>query len=173
VGFEGMYEYEPPGADLELIAVGLPAACLVSDPSTALGKEDDDGNLTWSAAQGSCEETFEAAAQDRQADPEHRRIHVAATRAGYLVLRLLSYPAWRVRVNGQTVANLPRREDGLIVMPVQQGAMDVTVDWTTTPDVTASRWMSAIGALLLVGLCAAERRRPSHQKQLRTGARLS
>jgi len=50
-GFEGMYEYEPPGADITLIATGLPDACLVSDPATELGKadpDDPDNNPTWS-----------------------------------------------------------------------------------------------------------------------------
>ncbi len=35
-GFEGMYEYEPPGGDDSSIATGLPDACFVSDPSIAL-----------------------------------------------------------------------------------------------------------------------------------------
>ncbi len=60
-GFEGMYEYEPPGGDDSSIATGLPDACLVSDPSAVLGKADPDNpdsNPVWSAGQNSCQATF-------------------------------------------------------------------------------------------------------------------
>jgi hypothetical protein len=76
-----------------------------------------------------------------------------------LVLRLVSYPAWRIRVNGQLQTALPKRDDGLIVVPVPQGAVDVTVDWTRSPDVVAGRWVSAVSVLLLIALWWVERRR--------------
>jgi hypothetical protein len=149
--------------------MGLPDACLVGDPTTVLGKEDDDGDLVWNAAQGSCGATFSANPAPRLANPEHRRLHAVIPRSGYLILRLLSYPAWRVRANGQTVANLPKREDGLVAVPVQPGPVDLTVDWIVTPDVLLSRWISVGCGLVLVGLYAAERR----QRLLPSGARLS
>jgi hypothetical protein len=152
-GFEGMYEYEPPDSDRELIPMGLPAACLVTDPAVKLGQLDDDDNLVWNANQGSCRAVF-AAADDPVSDPEHLRIQATAPQSGYLVLRLLSYPAWRVRVNGVVQnsdrrSDLYKREDGLIAVPLPQGPIDVAVDWTTTPDVTLGRWLSAICAVLL------------------------
>ncbi|HEY9127390.1 MAG TPA: hypothetical protein VIM62_09710 [Acidobacteriaceae bacterium] len=159
-GFEGMYEYEPPDSDRELIPMNLPAACLVSSPTTVLGKEDDDGDLVWSADQHSCLATF-AASADPISDPEHLRLSAAIPQSGYLVLRLLRYPAWRVEVNGQIPSNasaLIHREDGLIAFPVQAGALHVSVDWTTTPDVVAGRWLSILCALLLIALLLAERR---------------
>ena len=116
-GFEGTYEYEPIGSDISLIAMNLPEACLVSDPTIALGKPDDDGNLKWSAPQGTCRDTFAAAAGSR---PEHLRIYAESAHAGYLILRLRSYPAWQVRVNGRTASSLPQRDDGLIAVPVPQ-----------------------------------------------------
>ena len=169
VGFEGMYEYEPPDSDRELIAMGLPDACLVGDPATTLGKEDEDGDLVWNPAQGSCEATFFANPPPRLANPEHRQMHVVIPRAGYLVLRLLSYPAWRVQVNGQTVTNLPKRKDGLLAVPVQPGPVALTVDWTITPDVVLSRWITGGSVLLLLWLYTAERRK----RLLPSAARLS
>jgi hypothetical protein len=53
-----------------------------------------------------------------------------------------------------------------MAVPVRQGPVDVEVDWTTTPDVTASRWMSAVCALLLAVVFVFERRRAA-------GSRLS
>ena len=129
-----MYEYEPPGGDDSSIATGLPDACLVADPLTVLGKPDPDNpdsNPAWEPNQGSCQATFNFV-HGRKTNPEHRKIRTTIPRPGYLVLRLLSYPAWRVRVNGQLLAALPMRDDGLIAVPVPQGTVDLTVDWTTT-----------------------------------------
>ena len=38
---------------------------------------------------------------------------------------------------GKLVASFPQRDDGLMAVPVPQGPVDLTVDWTTTPDVIA------------------------------------
>ena len=65
----------------------------------------------------------------------------------------------RIRVNGQLQQALPRRDDGLIAVPVPQGAVDVTVDWTRSPDVLAGRWVSAFSLLLLIAMWWVELRR--------------
>jgi hypothetical protein len=159
-GFEGMYEYEPPGADETMIATGLPDACLVTDPTIELGRanpDDADANPTWSPDQGSCQATF-AEVNGSQTNPEHRRIDATIAHPGYLVLRLVRYPAWHVRVNGQLLTDLPQRDDGLIAVPVPQGPVDLTVDWTTTPDVLVGRWLSGISVLLLIALSLLEPR---------------
>jgi hypothetical protein len=160
-GSEGMYEYEPPGGDDSSIATGLPDSCLVSDPSVILGKpdpDDPDANPVWSPDQGSCQATF-ASVHGNQTNPEHREIRATTAHAGYLILRLVSYPAWRIRVNGQLQTALPKRTDGLIAVPVPQGAVDVTVDWTRSPDVVAGRWLSAFSLVLLIALWWVELRR--------------
>jgi hypothetical protein len=159
-GFMGTNEYEPIGADNSLLATDLPQACLVSDPSTVLGKETDtpDSPPAWEAAQGSCEATFAAVVQLVRARPEHLRIAAATVHAGYMVLRLRSYPAWLVKVNGLAVSSLPPRADGLIVVPVPQGRVDLTVDWTTTTDAIIARWLSGLSLLVLTGLWLHNRR---------------
>ncbi len=152
-GFQGYGEYAPPGADNFLVATGLPDACLVSDPSAVLGEipagvEADDAIPAWSSAQGSCEATL-----NWQLDrPENKRLTGAFNHAGFLILRLRSYPAWRIAVNGRPIASMPRRGDGLIVVPVGPGTDVLTVDWITTPDVVAGRWLSALAVLLVTGL---------------------
>jgi hypothetical protein len=157
-GFAGTDEYGPPGTDDSLLSTGLPLACLVSDPSTALGAfagESAEGAVSaWDARQGSCEATFAAAPMQAG----HLRIAAVTAHAGYLVLRLRSYPAWRVTVNGQPTTNLPKREDGLMAVPVPQGPVDLTVDWTTTSDVVIGRWLSGLSVLLLTALWYLERK---------------
>ncbi|MDR3750108.1 MAG: 6-pyruvoyl-tetrahydropterin synthase-related protein [Terracidiphilus sp.] len=157
-GFVGTDEYTPPGADSSLLATGLPSACLVSDPSTVLGvsapPDADDTAPLWNSSQHSCEATFATTANQ----PEHLRLAALIPHPGYLVLRLRSYPAWQVQINGRPVSSLPPRQDGLIAVPVPQGPVNVTVDWTTTSDVLAGRWLSTLAVLALIFLCFFERR---------------
>jgi len=155
-GLEGTDEYEPPDADHWKIATNLPDACFVADPNATLGIIGEGESIpTWRPEQGSCEAT--ANAQLRKAD--HLRIDTVATHPGFMVLRLMRYPAWRVTVNGQTAGSLPQRDDGLIVVPIPQGPVDLKVDWTTTPDVFVGRSLSCVAVLLLLGLSILERKR--------------
>jgi hypothetical protein len=148
-GFIGTDEYAPPGADNYFVATSLPDACLTSKFDTELGIAPNlEDNPVWRPDQGSCMAT--ATTQLRQ--PEHMRINAFTAQAGFLILRLRTYPAWRVTVNGQLAAGLPARLDGLMVVPVPQGPVNLTVDWTTTPDVIAGRCVSVVALLGLIAL---------------------
>jgi hypothetical protein len=159
-GVLGTDEYAPMDADDAQIATGLPAACLVTDPDATLGKStgDPDANPVWQPDQGSCDQTFSASPLRAKDHSEHFELRGSTVHAGYLVLRLTRYPAWRVMLNGRQMADLPQRNDGLLTIPVPQGPAEVTVDWTTTPDVTAGRWLSALAVLLLTALWLLERK---------------
>jgi hypothetical protein len=154
-GFWGNDEYAPPGADNSIIATGLPDACMSSHFDTRLGTGGTpDINPAWQAEQGSCAAT--AVAKLRQ--PEHLQIATVTSHAGYLILRLRSYPAWRITVNGQLATNLPKRADGLVAVPVPQGPVDLKVDWTTTTDVIIGRCLSLLSLLSLTALGLLERK---------------
>jgi hypothetical protein len=162
MGVRGVPEYtSPPGASNDLIATGLPDACLVSDPARVLGKVRPETASFWTVpawepGQNSCEATY----ANTEARPEdsirHRRIAALIPHPGYLILRLRSYPAWQVKVNGRPISDLPRRGDGLMAVPVPRGPVDLSVDWTATADVILGRWLSAISVLLLAALCLLE-----------------
>jgi hypothetical protein len=155
LGFIGTDEYAPPGADNSVVAMGLPDACLADDFDTELGiAATPDDTPMWRAEQGTCNAT----AADQTHRPEQMRIEMTASRAGFLILHLRSFPAWRVRLNGQVATNLPARVDGLIAVPVTQGPVELTVDWVTTPDVTAGRCVSVLALLLLTALGLLERK---------------
>jgi hypothetical protein len=157
-GLEGTDEYEPPDSDHWKIATGLPDACFSNDSDTTLGVADAPNAIpAWRPEQGSCEAT--ATAQIHQ--PEHLRIDTVTAHPGFLILRLLSYPAWRITVNGHPTNSADPRDDGLIAVAVPEGRVEVAVDWTTTPDVVAGRCVSATALLLLVGLGFLERKRPA------------
>jgi len=157
-GFEGTDEYAPPGTDDSLQATGLPAACLADDPTTVLGApigQSGEGAFpAWDASQGSCQATF-AWTETR---PDHWRIRSAMPRAGFLILGLRRFPTLNIRLNGQRIYDATGREDGLTAVAVPQGPLDLSLDWTATPDALAGRWLSALALLLLTTLCLLERR---------------
>jgi len=157
-GFEGTEEYEPPFADNSILSMDLPQACLTSAPDTALGQGAAGADYDWSPDQHSCDATFPTAPNPGNAATEHLRVDAVTPRAGFLVLRLRSYPAWQVRINNQLIDHLPQRADGLIAVPVPQGAVSVTVDWSTTRDVLISRWLTALALAFFVVLCVVERK---------------
>jgi hypothetical protein len=155
-GLRGADEYEPPEADHWKIARALPDACFSAASDTTLGvASPPDSTPTWAPRQGSCEATAAWSVQQ----PQHLRVKMSAPHAGYLILKLVSFPAWRVRVNGLDTDLADPRDDGLIAVPVAQGAVDLAVDWVTTPDGVAGRVVSAASFLLLVGITILRRRR--------------
>jgi hypothetical protein len=163
VGFQGTDEYEPATADDTLVATGLPDACLVTDPDTALGVVDTPGaNPDWWIEQHTCDATYSAAVRPSPAAPAHLRFAADIPHDGYLILRLRTYPAWRLTLNGQPANPLIPRDDGLTELPVEKGRLDLSVDWSTTPDVTAGRWLSA-ASLLLFTLFVWIGRRPARR----------
>jgi hypothetical protein len=167
-GFDGMFEYSPPNTDITTIARGLPDACLVSDPDTDLGKPDADdssANPIWApdqnSGQGSCIATY---ASERSI-PEHLQLNAAVPQSGWLVLRLVAFPAWSAKLNGQLLTGdrantLHTRPDGLIAIPVQRGPINLDFSWKTTPDVILGRWVSALSILAAALIAWWERRIP-------------
>lgn len=157
-GYEGTDEYAPPGADDSLVAMALPASCLVSNSAITLGGGDPDLTPVWSPDQASCLATFP---YDPGMDNlRHKRVQATASKPGFLILRLREYPAWTVRVNGNPVLSRPIRDDGLMAIPLPAGSDTVTVDWITTTDVRLGRWISFVALLLVATAGAILRRRP-------------
>lgn len=147
-GFDGTDEYEPPNADDSLVPTGLPGACLVDDVKAELAAPTPDTNPTWDPAQHACDAAFSS----QWAGPEHLRVQGSAIHSGYLILRLRSYPAWSATINGQPVQALDARADGLMAVPAPQGAFDLELQWSATPDVRAGRWLSVVALALVTAL---------------------
>jgi 6-pyruvoyl-tetrahydropterin synthase related domain len=157
-GFEGTDEYTPSYADNSSLAMNLPMACLSSSPQTALGQGAAGAVLEWSADQGTCDATFPETAAHGLSSAEHLRVAGDVPHGGFLILRVRSYPAWQIKINGKVTGDLPERPDGLIAVPVTKGHLEVTVDWTITSDVIEGRWLSALALALGVALFSLERR---------------
>ncbi len=155
IGFWGAYEYAPPGADNSLVPTGLPDACLTARYDVDLGvAPTPNDDPVWRPEQGSCLATATAL----RPSPEHLEVTFVAPKAGFAILRLRAFPAWRIMVDGAPMQDAPKRVDGLFAVPVAAGLVRLTADWTTTPDVRIGRAITALSLLLIAVLWLAERR---------------
>jgi hypothetical protein len=57
----------------------------------------------------------------------------------------MDYPAWTVRRNGAIITQRPRRDDGLLTIPVPAGRSQIEIRWCTTPDIWIGRALSLLG----------------------------
>lgn len=166
-GFEGVDEYAPPRVDNTLAAIGLPDACLTTDPGTVLAPSSGDGTVPeWDPANGHCDATWTWARRNSRVPIEQRYLSADSPHAGFLILHLRNYAVWQVRVNGRLLAfgadpmmpPLLHRDDGLMAVPVPKGQIELAIDWATTRDEIIGRWLSAVALILLIGLWFVERR---------------
>lgn len=179
-GFQGTDEYAPPGADETLMAIGLPDACLVTNPAVVLATADDGNIPAWDPANGHCDATYSWQKLKGQRALEHLRLTAETPHAGYLILHLRNYAAWKIGINGDVVAlgasplyaSLPHRDDGLMVVPVPQGPVQVNVDWTITGDVVMGRLLSLI-SLGCIGLLYLIERKLNAVQKVKAEPRLS
>jgi hypothetical protein len=166
-GVLGKPEYAPPGTQLPLVDHPIAAACLLDAPS-APSTQTTGLAPAWDGQPANCSVTswhealllsnpfLSAPAPYMEED---RRILGVAAHPGYLILRLRAFPAWAVTVNGTPVTPKTERARGFLAVPVPQGNVQVTVDWTTTRDVVAGRLISAAALLFITGLYLFERKR--------------
>jgi hypothetical protein len=148
-GLEGTDEYEPPDADHWKIATNLPDACLTADPDMPLGVAGSDDQIpAFRISQRSCQSiaTFESRG------PEHYTLSAFISQPGFMILRLVRYPAWRITVNGQIAVPTDPRDDGLIAIAVPHGPVHVNVDWLATGDVLAGRCVTCVAVFMLLAL---------------------
>lgn len=151
-GTKGMFEYAPPAASYLMVERNLVSACLLRDDTWAANAQLP--APAWLGNTFECRGKFAAVSLL----PEHKEWRGVAGAAGTLVLRLRSFPAWVVTVNGHRVAAEVDHRYGLVAVPVPQGDVDVRVDWKTMKDVVVGRWVSLFSLILVAVLAAMERR---------------
>ena len=143
----------------------MPSACLLDSASNAATQE---GAPAWDGEPASCKSSRwrqmslmadPSAPEASRYMPEQKWFMGIAEHAGYLILRLRYYPAWGVKVNGIPVTATAERERGLMAVPIPAGDVQVSVNWTTTPDVVAGRIVSGVAFLLITGMYFFERKR--------------
>ena len=70
------------------------------------------------------------------------------------VLRILDYPTWRVRVNGQLQQPRLHTRDGRLYVPLSGGRSVITIDHVVTLDVWLGRGVSIFSLLIVIALFA-------------------
>ena len=153
-GIRGKPEYSPPGIRHPLIEPDVAGNCEVNSIDDFSGAPERDRQVSQSGSVQGCSGSFLQVADL----PEHKVFVGIADHAGYLILHLRSYPAWRVTVNGRASSAVREEGYGLIAVPISQGQTMVAVDWTTTPDVWLGRVLSALALALLTAIWLVERK---------------
>jgi hypothetical protein len=123
-GYESVREYIPTVGDLETIQHDAPEVTV----------EGDSGQI-----------------QMDEWAPEAKLFSVEVAQPSRLVLHLFNYPAWKVEVNGHSVATATQNETGQMIIPVQPGENHVRVSFSRTRDRTAGAAISGL-ALVIIAL---------------------
>ncbi|MGC2637885.1 MAG: hypothetical protein WA294_11955 [Acidobacteriaceae bacterium] len=155
-GFEGTDEYTLEGVDVgaseDLNGDNGPA------PAVAVVSTAHEGEPDTEPPAG---KTIPATVQIVRWHTEHMTAMVTSPQAGFAVLRLMDYPAWRVTRNGEEVRGVVRRSDGTMAIPVAAGVSRIDVRWHTTPDQWAGYALSLAALAIMLACVFAERRRNS------------
>jgi hypothetical protein len=91
-------------------------------------------------------------------DPESKEFSAIVSHSGKLVLKLFSYPAWRVKVNGHPVQTETRKVTAQVVIPVEAGENQVQIHFARTRDRTIGGYISLLSVILVLGVLVFERR---------------
>jgi len=138
IGYEGVDEYTPVGADPSAI-----------EQDTRKVKVDGSAH---------------SAIHVYHWNPESKMLTAEMSAPDRLALRLLRYPAWKVEVNGRGVETTAREGTGQMLVPVETGMNRVQITFVRTWDRTVGGWISGISALSLVAWTIWSRRRRAHLK---------
>jgi len=141
-GFDGTDEYDPRGDDHYDLAAQFPQGVVLA------AEDSDDAGVMAPTAQVRIEKWTAV----------EKQLLVSSPVAARIALRLLDYPAWRVEVNGKTVA--PEHAEGTaqMLVPVGAGDSEIRVRFISTWD---RRWggvLSLLSAIIAALMVAVNRR---------------
>jgi hypothetical protein len=156
-GQEGTDEYTPRASDNSEIAQDQPEIRVLKSADAEEPDSSTQENPEWHADPAA---EIHATITTPEWNPERRSIVIDTPASGYALIRLMNYPPWEVRRDGRVVDQLPRREDGLIAVPVPQGRSEINIRWRATPDAWVGRSLSLLGVLLWLAAWRIERRTP-------------
>ena len=137
-GYEGTDEYTPLHADNSNLQPLMPRVAIEVTTDEEENQKPAPGTLAHSSFQ--------------EWTAEHQRLTIDAKVPTQDTLRLLDYPAWSVKLNGQPFARTPKDDDGRIVLALPAGHHDVDVAYERTPDHTAGVLLSMFSTLAALAL---------------------
>jgi hypothetical protein len=135
VGYEGIDEYAPTGADVYEIKPDARRVSFEGDGSSRI-------RIT-------------------QWGPESKSFSANVGQPGKLVVKLFGYPAWRVEVNNRPVQTAALKLTGQMVIPVEAGDNQVRITFVPGRDRKIGGSISLATGILIFGALLFNRRRAS------------
>jgi hypothetical protein len=163
-GVQGTDEYAPVNSDNSAIFQDLPQVRLLTLADAEEPAADAGDNPEWPGYSLGAIDSTPGVIAINNWQPEAKQVTLTTTRPAYAVLALMDYPSWKVTVNGQPVAIRPKRDDGLMTIPIGAGKSTIAVQWTTSRDIWWGRALSLAGLLILLFLIRKTAGTPSHRK---------
>jgi hypothetical protein len=141
-GQEGTDEYTPRDDDNAEVDQDMPAVRVLINPNA---EEPDSGKVQNPEYQPDSSVDRHATITVTEWSPEYRAVKLDTHAPGYAVFRLMDYPAWTIHRNGVEIIQRPRRDDGLLTIPVPTGRTEIDIRWHITPDIWIGRGLSLLG----------------------------
>jgi hypothetical protein len=147
-GYRGTDEYDPVGCDNYELP-GDPddderVEGVSATPAPPIEKVDPDT--------GDVVPALDVTFQIEKWSAERRTILVQSAAPVTLAVRLLNYPSWDVRVDGNTIVPGALHDNGQMLVPLREGSHRVEIRFRRTRDRTAGTATSIVSALALLAL---------------------
>ena len=149
-GVQGTDEYAVVGADNSAIFQDLPQVRLLTLADAEEPAPEAGDNPEWPGYSLGAIDSTPGVIAINSWQPEAKQLTLTTTRPAFAVLALMDYPSWKVTVNGQPILHRPKREDGLMAVPVGTGRSVVAVRWATSRDIWWGRALSLAGLLVFL-----------------------
>jgi hypothetical protein len=153
-GFDGTDEYDPAGDDHYNLPAKAPRALLLPTPADSEDQAENPGSTAARVPDAGGKLFVE------RWTAEDKTVQVESPRPARLALRLLDYPAWRVKVNGSQVQPEHAEDFAQIIVPIPAGSSRVNGRFTRTRDRTAGIAISIASFLAAMWLLFVGKRKP-------------
>lgn len=140
-GYEGTDEYQPLGCDRYELPGSNPEGEIIGKPAPRIQE--------FAQTEGVFRPAPENAVRIERWTANEKRLSTQDGAPITLALRLLNYPGWRVRVDGQTVSPGEAPETAQMLVALPAGEHRVELQFTNTWDRVAGAIISAILGILL------------------------
>jgi 6-pyruvoyl-tetrahydropterin synthase related domain len=153
-GLDGTDEYDPIGDDHLDLPIGAPLVKVLPPDSEASS-------------------TQQVQLQIQRWSTEQKQIRIDSPSEARVALRLLNYPAWRVRVNGKLISTERMDDVNQMVVPIESGHSDIRVEFIRTTDRKLGNAISTVCAALCVVLLWIDRKQSTKSVSFRNETHLS
>lgn len=143
-GYEGTDEYQPLGSNRYDLPGTDVLGDLIANPSPAI-QQYDASDASFSPASG-------VTLRIRRWTANEKSFSAKSPAPVTLALRLLNYPAWRLKIDGQDVPAGATPQTAQMLVPLPAGVHQVDVKFARTWDRVAGNILSALFAIFLLAL---------------------